>query len=93
MRAVNSEYGGNPVRRVGSNLVCADIETEKRAQTVRMVAWAFGGPSLIYLASKTPKNMPGVRTFLFVSGAACAAWHFSVWKMVNDALKSSPREE
>jgi hypothetical protein len=92
MRTVASGYGnaGPVVKRVGSNLVCADVATEKRAQAVRMVAWSVGGPSLMYLAAKTPKRMAGVRLFLFMSGAACTAWHFSVWKLVKEVLDKPP---
>ena len=45
-----------------------------------------GRPSLIYLASKTPKRMGMVRAWLFASGAACTAWHLSVWRLVNKAI-------
>ena len=80
------------VRRIeqgDTTLICADEATERRAQRVRLAAWAVGGPSLVWLASRTPKNMPGVRTWLFVSGAACIAWHYSVWRLVNKALEKN----
>ena len=78
------------VTRVGPNLICADEATERKAQAVRAVAWSVGGPGLVYLAAKTPKNMPGVRLFLFASGIACTAWHYSVWSLVNKTLKTPP---
>jgi hypothetical protein len=76
------------VQQGDTTLICADIDTEMKAQRVRMFAWAVGGPSLIYLASRTPKRMGMVRAWLFASGAACTAWHLSVWRMVNKAIAS-----
>jgi hypothetical protein len=67
-------------------LLCADVETEKRLQRIRMVAWAIGGPSLIFLAAKTPARMPAVRLFLLSSGVACTAYHFAVWRTVDKAI-------
>jgi|TARA_R110000824_G_scaffold105425_1_gene249531 hypothetical protein len=78
------------VQQGDTTLICADLETELKAQKVRMLAWAVGGPSLIYLASRTPKRMIGVRAWLFASGAACTAWHLSVWQMVNKAIERTP---
>ncbi len=42
------------VRRIeqgDTTLICADAATERRAQRVRLAAWAVGGPSLVWLAS------------------------------------------
>ena len=76
------------VKRTEGNrtLLCADVETEKRLQKIRMTAWAIGGPSLVFLAAKTPARMPAVRLFLLTSGVACMAYHFAVWRTVDKAL-------